>query len=244
MLTERTSYFFGASGSMLLHLLVIALALVLSRPDIEQRQFQPPQIIHATLVEMQAKTPEPVAPQQRVIDLTRRQPPQAAPVPRAQPTATPRQTPPAATQTPPKPTPVAPTASQTREAELPPVVQREQDFTTQLQAEATAIADQANQEQVMSYSALIEQKVASNWSRPPSARRGMVVELSVSLVPTGRVANVEVVRSSGDVAFDRSATQAVLKAEPFDQLQKLPSKVFEDNFRNFRFRFSPDDLRL
>lgn len=236
MLTERTSYFFGVSGSMLLHMFVVALALILARPSLERREMIRPDIIHATLVELEAQTPEPVEPQERVVDLTRRQIPQPAPPP---PVATPSQQTQAEPQVVEEPKEV--TAS---DPELPAVSQREQDFTSQLQQEAEAIAAQADREQVMSYSALIEQKVAANWSRPPSARRGMVVELRVSLVPTGRVVDVEVVSSSGDAAFDRSASQAVLKAEPFERIQELPSQVFEDNFRTFRFRFSPDDLRL
>lgn len=237
MLTERTSYFFGVSGSMLLHLCVVALALILARPDLERREMIRPEIIHARLVELEAQAPEPVEPQERVIDLTRRQaPPPAPPAPRAVPSQQVVAEPEASEE----PEEVAPAA----EPELPAVAQREQDFTDQLQREAEEIAAVTNREQVMSYSALIEQQVAANWSRPPSARRGMVVELRVSLVPTGRVVDVEVVSSSGDAAFDRSASQAVLKAEPFDRLQELSSQVFEDNFRTFRFRFSPDDLRL
>lgn len=238
MLTERTSYFFGASGSMLLHLFVVALALILARPDLERRELIRPEIIHARLVELEAQTPEPVVQEERVIDLTQRQIPQPAPpepVRSPSPQAAPE---PVAEEEPEEPEPAA------AEPELPAVTQREQDFTDQLQREADAIAAQADREQVMSYSALIEQQVAANWSRPPSARRGMVVELRVSLVPTGRVVDVEVVSSSGDEAFDRSASQAVLKAEPFNRLQELPSDIFEENFRTFRFRFSPDDLRL
>ncbi len=246
MVTERASYFFGASGSMLLHMFAIAAFLIFTRPEIERREFQPPQIIHARLVELEASTPEPQAPAQRVIDLTQRQVPQSAPSPQrmVQPNANaPPQERPQQQSTPPAETP-APRANENREAELPPVVAREQDFTTQLQAEAAALEQAASREQVMSYSALIEQKIAANWSRPPSARRGMVVELRVNMLPTGRVIDVQVVQGSGDAAFDRSATQAVLKAQPFDRLQELPSAVFEENFRTFQLRFSPDDLRL
>lgn len=238
MLTERTSYFFGVSGSMLLHLFAVALALVLARPDLERREFIRPEIIHARLVELEAQASEPAEPEERVIDLTRRQIPQPAP---PAPVASP------SVQLEPEPEVIVepdrpgPAASQ---PELPALAQREQDFTNQMQREAQAIAAQADREQVTSYSALIEQKVAANWSRPPSARRGMVVELRVNLVPTGRVVDVEVVSSSGDTAFDRSASQAVLKAQPFERIQELPSDIFEDNFRTFRFRFSPDDLRL
>ena len=54
--------------------------------------------------------------------------------------------------------------------------------------------------------------VAENWSRPPSARNGMEVELMIELVPTGDVVGVTIVRSSGSAAFDRSASTPMLVA--------------------------------
>ena len=102
-----------------------------------------------------------------------------------------------------------------------------------------------NDEQLASsYSVYIFERVAENWNRPPSARRGMEVELQIQLVPTGQVVSVLVIKSSGNTAFDRSAEQAVHKVGRFEKLQELPSRVFEQNFRNLRLVFRPEDLRL
>ncbi|HCS26417.1 MAG TPA: protein TolA, partial [Spongiibacteraceae bacterium] len=62
--------------------------------------------------------------------------------------------------------------------------------------------------------ATYEQKIARAvtlaWSRPPSARNGMVVKLRIRLIPAnGEVVNVQIIESSGDSAFDRSAVRAV-----------------------------------
>ncbi|MEH6617386.1 MAG: energy transducer TonB [Porticoccus sp.] len=95
-----------------------------------------------------------------------------------------------------------------------------------------------------SYSAYIFDRVAGNWNRPPSARRGMEVELLIQLVPTGQVVSVMIVQSSGNGAFDRSAEQAVHKAGRFDKLKELPPRVFENYFRKLRLVFRPEDLRL
>lgn len=222
---------------MLLHLFVVALALILARPSLERREIIRPEIIHARLVELEAQAPELLEPEERVIDLTQRQIPQPVP-PEPAPSVSSQAQPEPAVEEPEQPEPRA------TEPELEVVTQREQDFTNQLQREAEVIAAQADREQVTSYSALVRQRIEANWSRPPSARRGMVVEIRVNLLPTGRVVDVEVVNGSGDPAFDRSATQAVLKAEPFERVQELPSRVFEEYFRTFTFRFSPDDLRL
>ncbi len=96
----------------------------------------------------------------------------------------------------------------------------------------------------MSYMSVIRSAVESNWSRPPSARNGMQVLLDIELVPTGAVINVNVAKSSGNEAFDRSAVTAVEKAERFPELTELESRVFEKYYRHFKLIFKPEDLRL
>ena len=51
-------------------------------------------------------------------------------------------------------------------------------------------------------------------------------------------------RSSGDDAFDRSAVQAVHRAEPYTRLTELNAELFDEQFRQFTFTFNPQDLRL
>ena len=63
------------------------------------------------------------------------------------------------------------------------------------------------------------------------------------MIPTGEVVSVQVVKSSGNAAFDRSAVNAVQKAGAFPELQKLPNAEFERQFRRFRLIFRPEDLR-
>jgi colicin import membrane protein len=98
-------------------------------------------------------------------------------------------------------------------------------------------------ELVASYTSIIDDKVSANWSRPSSARNGMSALVRIQLVPTGKVINVSVVKSSGDSAFDRSAEQAVHKTDSFPELKDMPIRVFEQNFRVFTLYFEPEDLR-
>lgn len=105
--------------------------------------------------------------------------------------------------------------------------------------EATATAE----EMAASYAALIQQTVVNYWSRPPSARNGMEALLEVQLIPTGEVVNVRVLKGSGNLAFDRSAMNAVEKAGSFPELRNLPTREFERMFRRFNLRFKPEDLR-
>lgn len=90
------------------------------------------------------------------------------------------------------------------------------------------------------YEGHIQNKVGQSWSRPLSARKGMQVTLQINLLPGGDVDSVKVIKSSGDEAFDSSATQAVWKASPLP----VPSDagVFTRNYRVFNLLFSPEDL--
>jgi colicin import membrane protein len=133
--------------------------------------------------------------------------------------------------------------------------QRQQELAAQQKAAESQRQDQARldaesseraeteAEMVMAYTAIIHDLVQRQWSRPPSARNGMVVVLRIRLAPTGDiVGNVEVVRSSGDYAFDRAAETAVLKVNRFSELQGMPPRMFERNFRSLLLTFRPEDL--
>jgi colicin import membrane protein len=122
--------------------------------------------------------------------------------------------------------------------------QREQQQAAQQAAEQ---AQAAAQQSVSTYGDYVRDRIAGNWSRPPSARRDMQVELQIRIVPTGQVMGVVVTRSSGDPAFDQSAVSAVERAGRFDRLQELARKdplLFEQYFRKFTLVFRPEDLRL
>jgi colicin import membrane protein len=71
----------------------------------------------------------------------------------------------------------------------------------------------------------------------------MEAVLAIQLVPTGEIVSVSVLRSSGSVAFDRSAINAVEKAGSFPELRNLPPREFEQTFRRFQLLFRPEDLR-
>lgn len=86
------------------------------------------------------------------------------------------------------------------------------------------------------YYAIIQQRVKRNWRRPASTKKGMSCTIQVRLIPGGDVVNVGVVKTSGDVAFDRSVEAAVYKASP---LPLPPDQELFDHFRDLHFRFVP-----
>lgn len=121
---------------------------------------------------------------------------------------------------------------------------REQELSDMMAQEDALLQSEEDAELANSYSDVIYSKVYQNWSYPPSTRKGMRCEVSVTIVPTGRVVNVTLKKSSGNAAFDRSAEQAVRKAEQFPELKDLPASVFEQYFRNIVLIFEPQDTRL
>ena len=80
----------------------------------------------------------------------------------------------------------------------------------------------------------------SNWIEPKSSKVGLKAEFIIFLVPTGEIIEVDLVRTSGDKAFDQSALLAISKINRFSDLQ-MSRKLFDDNFRKFTVVFSPKE---
>lgn len=135
---------------------------------------------------------------------------------------------------------------QRRQRELAEAQRQQEQRERERQQEAAdaAAAELASSEfeMVQSGVALIQQAVQSVWSRPPSARNGMRAILQIRMLPTGELVDATISESSGDPAFDRSAENAVYRAAPFRELQALPIKVFNENFRSLALIFQPEDL--
>ncbi|MEJ2755906.1 MAG: cell envelope integrity protein TolA, partial [Gammaproteobacteria bacterium] len=129
------------------------------------------------------------------------------------------------------------------ESEWSSVLERDQealaDYDRALSVEAEA--EQQALETRAYYVELIRNRVARYWSRPLSARNGMMVRLSVTVLPDGTVHRVEIKESSGQPAFDRSALQAVQRATTLPVPEERD--VFNRYFRNFVLQFRPEDLQ-
>ena len=96
----------------------------------------------------------------------------------------------------------------------------------------------------MTYVAAITRAIVLEWSRPPSARNDMEARLQVDLTPAGDLLGVQIVDSSGNEAFDRSAEAAVRKAARALGTFPVPDDltVFETHFRRLTLLFKPEDL--
>jgi colicin import membrane protein len=87
------------------------------------------------------------------------------------------------------------------------------------------------------YQELIRARVTEVWYYPSSTTEGMKVQLQLSLLPTGELTGVTLVRGSGNTAFDNSALSAVRSLNRYP----VPNDrdTFERYFRRFTIEFTP-----
>lgn len=190
------------------------------------------QPIQATLVQAETLKPRP-----KTTAPTPKPKPKPEPKPKPAPAPTP------AIESEPEPTEVtqpAPAAPEWDAEQLAALTREELETLVDADIMTTGAGEPSLRDVV---AATIQAAVINRWTRPPSARNGMVAVLAIQLVPTGEVVGVGVLQSSGDTAFDRSAMTAVKRADRFPEVAKLDDPVFEANFPRFQLIFKPEDLR-
>ena len=116
----------------------------------------------------------------------------------------------------------------------------EKEMQDRLAAEQESLATQrrsAMQRMIDEYVLYIQEKVQRSWIRPPSSGGELSCTVEVRLIPSGEVIDAQIVRSSGNAAFDRSIEAAVFKASP---LPVPPDPDVMEQFRTLRFEFKPE----
>ncbi len=85
------------------------------------------------------------------------------------------------------------------------------------------------------YIGLIQQTIRSNWINQFSQSDQLTVVLSISLNLQGQVGSVQIIKSSGNSAFDRQAVLAVRKSSP---LPMPKDKALAKQFEHIKLPFS------
>ena len=146
-------------------------------------------------------------------------------------------------------------AEEKRQSELKKRQEAERERKAQLkkrkEAEAKRLAEEKKKKEAeearqrdeqSAYSALgalvgeIKDKVKGNWTYAGDTT-GLEMIISVKVTRDGEVTSANVVRSSGDAIFDRSAENAVLKASP---LPFPGNPKYYEFIKEFQFKFNPD----
>ena len=98
---------------------------------------------------------------------------------------------------------------------------------------------ETEENQIDLYSALIIESIQSAWRKPINIQDGLVCNLRLSINQNGRVVNVNLIKSSGNIRFDNSALKAVQRVETFNFFNKIPFNIYSSNFKNIVITFNP-----
>jgi len=99
---------------------------------------------------------------------------------------------------------------------------------------------QSRQREIGKYLGLIKNAVSRHWTLPSQDVSGLSCEVKVRIIPSGEVIDVQIIKSSGNLAFDRSVETAVYRAAPLP-VPTIDSGLF-DEFREVIFSFEPRDV--
>ena len=95
------------------------------------------------------------------------------------------------------------------------------------------------QEQIVFYSQKIINTIENAWMKPRNIPEGLVANLRLHILSTGRISKVYLIKSSGNIRFDNSALQAVRRVETLNFFNEIPSSLYKKEFKKIAVSFKP-----
>ena len=95
------------------------------------------------------------------------------------------------------------------------------------------------QEQIFFYSQKIINTIENAWMKPRNIPEGLVANLRLHILSTGRISKVYLIKSSGNIRFDNSALQAVRRVETLNFFNEIPSSLYKKEFKKIAVSFKP-----
>ena len=89
------------------------------------------------------------------------------------------------------------------------------------------------------YSSLIINLIEAAWIKPKNIQNNLICDIKIKINPRGRVVDISLINSSGNIRFDNSALQAVRRVETFSFFNEITKKTYEDVFKNIVISFNP-----
>ncbi|MEE4250274.1 MAG: cell envelope integrity protein TolA [Alcanivoracaceae bacterium] len=226
--------------ALTLHLLIVGAVTFTwsSEPTINLIRPVPPHVM-AVVMEKPAAKPAPKPAAKPVAKPKPKPKPVAKPEPKPKPVAKPAPKPEPKPVTKPQPAPEpatkpAPSFTAPKLDELLASEDREIDSAA---AEQQALAAREATE-TETYAAAIRSALSQRWIIPATAREktSLSADIRIRLLPGGEVLDVNLIRSSGDRAFDDSAMSAVRSA---GRLPVPSGELFNKSFRDITINFNP-----
>ena len=110
---------------------------------------------------------------------------------------------------------------------------------SQLIQEEELISQNTDDLLVSEYSGLIIQAIQSAWIKPKNIQDGLICDLRMTINKNGRVIEVDLIKSSGNIRFDNSALRAISRVETFSFFNKIPFNIYQTSFKNIVITFNP-----
>ena len=97
-------------------------------------------------------------------------------------------------------------------------------------------------EQIAHYSSLLDGLISRYWRPPSLTSDKLEVIVQVRLSRYGDILEAKFIVESSHAEFNQSALDAINKAAPFSELQKMDRTLFKKAFQYVNFRFKPSGV--
>jgi TonB family protein len=96
-----------------------------------------------------------------------------------------------------------------------------------------------DKQEISIYAQKIISTIESAWMKPRNIPKDLVANLRLQIRSSGRIIDVDLVKSSGNIRFDNSALQAVRRVETFSFFNSIPKNLYESDFQIISISFNP-----
>ena len=108
-----------------------------------------------------------------------------------------------------------------------------------LLVEESEINADKEQQEVSMYAQRIISMIEDAWMKPRNIPDSLVANLRLKIRSSGRITDVDLIKSSGNIRFDNSALQTVRRVETFNFFSSIPKTIYEKEFQVIAISFNP-----
>ncbi len=95
------------------------------------------------------------------------------------------------------------------------------------------------EEEINEYSNYMISLIEAAWIKPKNIQDNLICDIKIKTNQAGRIININLTKSSGNIRFDNSALQAVKRVETFSFFADIRKETYEDVFQNIVISFNP-----
>ena len=108
-----------------------------------------------------------------------------------------------------------------------------------LLSEETETEMNKEQQEISMYAQKIISTIENAWMKPRNIPEDLVANLRLKIRSSGRIVEVDLIKSSGNLRFDNSSMQAVRRVETFNFFNSMPKTIYENEFQTIAISFNP-----